>query len=381
MPSKPGAAPLWPRRVFAAGAAMFGALMLTIGLPAAARAQQPPAALPLDRLCADALRPNEEDRLFGMISLTVRTTIKYEGGVFSPDLIDDSMQDGLGAMIEACPKIAAADAPQRLGMAVELIRDATVKRLQDNKAGYGDKQTLKATAADLSQELSAPEIDAWLNALPARDRAVALLLYTSGVTREEMAASVGLSPATLDIGYRSVKGDLLKFFREEWSSAPPPPIPSAPAMEYREAGQPLTGLLEAGPPSPMAVRVTGISRDIYAGWSLLATVTGLPADRSLDLDDPILLTPDQAGRKRMIAVGLAEIGDPHDQPRRFLVKAYAIDADAEGAGLHDAFRLGVGAVDNAEARRTLSNPNLAAIEIARCLWHDYGTAGDPGLCR
>ena len=39
------------------------------------------------------LRPNEEDRLFGLISVTVRATIKYEGGV-SPDLIDDAVQTG-----------------------------------------------------------------------------------------------------------------------------------------------------------------------------------------------------------------------------------------------------------------------------------------------
>lgn len=379
MPSKSGAARSRTRCSVATG--MFYALALTAVLPAMAWAQQPPAAVLLDRLCADALRPNEEDRLFGMISLTVRATIKYQGGVFSPDLIDDSVQDGLGAMIEACPKISATDSPQRLGMAVELIRDATTKRLRDRKTGYSDKETLKATAADLSQELSSPEIDAWLNALPARERALALLLYASGMTREDMAAAVGLSPAALDIGYRSVKSDLLKFFREEWSSAPPPPIPSAPAMEYREAGQPLAGLLKPDLPPAMAARVTGISRDIYAGWSLLATVTGLPADRSLDLDAPILLAPEGAGRKRMIAVGLDEIGDPHDQTRRFLVKAYAIDADAEGAGLHDAFRLGAAGIDSPEVHRTLGNPNLAAIEITRCLWHDYGTAGDPGLCR
>ena len=52
---------------------------------------------------------------------------------------------------------------ERLGMAVELSRDATIRRLEDAKAGYSARQTEKATAADLSQELSAPEIDAWLD--------------------------------------------------------------------------------------------------------------------------------------------------------------------------------------------------------------------------
>jgi hypothetical protein len=83
----------------------------------------------------------------------------------------------------------------------------------------------------------------------------------------------------------------------------------------------------------------------------------------------------------MIVVGLEEISDPHDASRRFLLKAFAIDADKDGAGLRDGFHLGSATVDNAEARQTLRNPNLAAIETARCLWHDYGTAADPGFCR
>ena len=83
----------------------------------------------------------------------------------------------------------------------------------------------------------------------------------------------------------------------------------------------------------------------------------------------------------MIIVAHDEISDPHDASRRFLLKAYAIDADKEGAGLHDGFHLGAATLDNPEARLTLRNPNLAAIEIARCLWHDYGTGVDPGFCR
>src|SRR5205823_15126420 len=120
--------------------------------------------------------------------------------------------------------------------------------------------------------------------------------------------------------------------------------------------------------------------DVYAGWSLLATVTRLPPERSLELADPILLEPDKPGRRRMIAIGAEEISDPKDNPRRFLLKAFAIDADKEGASLGDGFHLGA-SLDNAAALETLRNPSLAAIEIARCLWHDYGTGPDPGLCR
>ena len=140
------------------------------------------------------MRPNEEDRLYGLISLTARTTIKYQGGVFSPDLIDDAAQDGLGAMIDACPQIAKMPDAERLGMVVALIRDATLRRMQDANTGYGEAQTAKATAADLSEELSAPEIDAWLDALPARQRALALSLYASDATHDEITDAVGLPP-------------------------------------------------------------------------------------------------------------------------------------------------------------------------------------------
>ena len=114
---------------------------------------------------------------------------------------------------------------------------------------------------------------------------------------------------------------------------------------------------------------------------MLATIRGLPADRNLELGEPILVEPDRPGHRRMIVVGLEEISDPHEASRRFLLKAFAIDADKEGAGLRDGFHLGAATVDNPEAHQTLRNPNLAAIEIARCLWHDYGTAADPGFCR
>ncbi len=386
MPSKPGAvrpsAPSAARRFAAAGAPLLCALALAGGLLTAAQAdERPPAAILLDRLCADTLRPNEEDRLFGLISITVRATIKYEGGVFSPDLIDDSVQDALLDMIEACPEFAATEDAYRLGRAVDLIHDATTKRLQDAKAGYSDKQTEKATAADLSEELSAHEIDAWLDALPARQRALALLLYASGLTHQQMADAVGLPPSALAAAFGGVKDDLLKFFREESVGPPPPPIPPAPAIEYREAGQSLAGLLKPDPAGSATVRITGISRHVYAGWSLFATVTGLPPDRSLDVDQPILIVPDAPGKRRMIVVARDEIGDPHDDTRRFLLKAFAIDADKEGAGLHDGFHLGAAAIDNPQALLTLRNTNLAAIETARCLWYDYGNAGNPGQCR
>lgn len=378
MPSKPPA-----RRLAAYGmgllcTAILAGLWLTT---AHAQEQGHAAAAVLDRLCADTLRPNEEDRLFGMISITVRATIKYEGGVFSPDLIDDAIQDALAAMLEACPQLAAASAAGRLGRAVELARDATIDRLRDANSGYSGKQTEKASAADLSEELSAQEIDAWLDALPARQRALALLLYAPELTDNEMADAVGLPPPALAVALRGVKASLLKFFRAESNNAPPPAIPPRPAAETPEAGWALAALLQPVAALPAAARITGISRDVYAGWSLFATVTGLSPDRPLDLGEPILLEPDGPGRRRMIVVALDEISDPRDLPRRFLLKAFAIDADKEGAGLHDGFRLGSASLDNTQARRTLGNPNLAAIETARCLWHDYGTAGDPGLCR
>ena len=395
MPSKPGAAPSRARGC-AAGAVRLccAAAALIAGLSTAAPAAEPPAAMLLDRLCADTLRPNEDERLFGLISTTVRATIKYQGGVFSPDLIDDAVQEALGALIDGCPKFAAAPGPQRLGMAVELIADATIQRLHDakahskahSKAHYSNRQTEKATAADLSEELSSREIDTWLDALPARERTLALFLYASDLSRQQVAAATGLPPRAVADGFGKAKSDLLKYYREAWDVAPPPPIPAGPAMEYREAGLPLAELLKSDQAksdqaAPARAHVTGISSDIYAGWSLLGEIVGLPPGRRVELDAPILLVPDAPGHKRMIAVALDEIGDPHDTPRRFLIKAYAIDADGEGAGLHDSFHLGATTIDNAKALATLHNRSLTSIEIARCLWYDYGTAGDPGLCR
>ena len=342
----------------------------------------------LDRLCQKSLRPNEEDRLFGLISLAVRSTIKYDGGVFDPDLIDDAMQDALAAITAACPDLAKTDDPHRLGKAVDLTRDATLKRMHDRESAYDGKQIEKATAADLSEELSAQEIDAWLDELPAKRRALALLLYATPVGNQRMADAVGIPAPSLAAGFHTVKTDLLKFFRAESDgvqvNASKPAQPS-PALEFRLAGAPLAALLRPDPqkptPAPVSLRITGISSDLYAGWSLLATVDGLPADQGLDLPEPILLEPDRPGHRRMIAVAADEVSDPHDTPRRFLLKAFAIDADKEGAALGDGFHLAAPAIDNPQALLTLRNRSLAAIETARCLWHDYGTADDPGLCR
>jgi hypothetical protein len=392
MASKPGAARCATRRFFAYArllsclAALPGALLG--GWLGAAQAQElrPTAAVLIDRLCAERLRPNEEDRLFGLISLAVRTTIKYQDGVFDPDLIDDSMQDALAAITEACPQIAVMGDAYRLGRAVDLARDATINRMQDGKAKYSDRQMEKATAADLSEELSAQEIDAWLDALPARRRALALLLYASGPSQRAMAEAVGMQPDGLATGFRGAKTDLLRFFRADSDGTPAPPPSPGPAMQYRVGGTALAGLLkpEAAPPDaePAArVRITGISRDVYAGWSLLATASGLPPEQSLDIGAPALLEPDAPGHRRMIVVAADEITDPHDAPRRFLLRAFAIDADKEGSGLGDSFHLAAAAIDNPQAQQTLHNPNLAAIEVARCLWHDYATGPDPGLCR
>lgn len=380
MPSRPGAAASPRSRFSGAGKRLLWGLAIAAALlPTAHAAERPAAAVLLDRMCAQKMRANEEDRLYGLISLTVRTTIKYEGGVFSPDLIDDAVQDALGAMLDACPQIAKTKDAERLGTVIELIRDATISRLQDEDAGYSDKQTEKATAADLSEELSAPEIDSWLDALTARQRALALFLYASEPTQDEIADAIGLPPDAVAAASRGVKDDLLKFFRADWTAAPP--APRDRAIQHDAAGQDLAALLVPNSTVAASARVTGISRDIYAGWSLLATVTGLPGDRNLELGAPILLAPDEPGHRRMIAVAVDEISDPHDKIRRFLVKAFAIDGDREGAGLRDSFHLAAVRIDNAAAQQTLRNRSLACIETARCLWHDYGTADDPGLCR
>lgn len=372
---------------------MWAAAIAGVSLGAAqAQPARPVAALLLDRLCAHTMRPNEEDRLFGLISLTVRATLKYEGSVFDPDLIDNSMQDALAAITASCSQLAATGDAYRLGRAVDLTRDATLQRLQNPEAGYSDRNVEKATAADLSEELSAYEIDAWLDGLPPRQRAVALLLYASHLSDQQMADAVGLAPAALDEGFHDAKTGLLKFFRAEPNALPAaskPPDPSGRAMAYSIAGESLAALLKPDPKAPApqpglaaaTVRITGISSEFYAGWSLLATVTGLPPEQSLDLPEPILIAPDQPEHRRMIVVAADEISDPHDNPRRFLLKAFAIDAAKDGASLADTFHLAATTIDNPQALLTLHNRRLAAIEVARCLWHDYGTAGDPGMCR
>ena len=70
----------------------------------------------------------------------------------------------------------------------------------------------------------------------------------------------------------------------------------------------------------------------YRGFAI---VTKVPPDRSVEISEPFLLEPDAPERRRMIVTAVDEISDPHDAPRRFLIKAYAIDADKEGAGLRD----------------------------------------------
>jgi DNA-directed RNA polymerase specialized sigma24 family protein len=418
----------------ACSSTLLWALVVSGTMAGAALGQErPTSAVLLDRLCDHTLRPNEEDRLMGTISLTVRATIKYQEGVFSPDLIDDAVQGSSLALAEACPKIIATDDPHRLGMVIDIARDTTLKLLGDNKRKYSPKQLDKATAADLSEELSTHEIDAWLAGLPPRQRALALFLYASDVTPKEVAARVGMPPEAMAKAVGATKQDLLRFFRAEPVAAAATANADAagPAMAFSEAGQPVAGLLpkeaappakdvpaamtetapakptarrekdgarranqaaapakgtaptsepSLGPPGWPSMRITGISGDVYAGWSLLATVTGLPPDQTLGVEQPILLEPDASGRKRMIVTGAAEISNPGDKPRRFLLKAYGIDADNEGAGLRDGFHLGAAAIANAEALRTLRNGKLSSIETARCLWHDYGGA-DPGLCR
>jgi hypothetical protein len=83
----------------------------------------------------------------------------------------------------------------------------------------------------------------------------------------------------------------------------------------------------------------------------------------------------------MIVVGVAEITASELPVRRFLLKAYAIDGDSGGVGFSDTLHISAEHVDNQQALLTLHNPELSNIEIARCLWHDYGAMPDPGLCR
>jgi DNA-directed RNA polymerase specialized sigma24 family protein len=377
----------------------------------------------IEKLCANRLLPNEEDRLMGTISLMVRSTIKYQGGVFSPDLIDDAVQEASAAIQAACPNILATDDPHRLGLVIDIARETTTRLLGDKSRGYSPQQLEKATAADLSEELSTPEIDAWLDGLPPQQRAVALFLYASDVRQADVAAAVGLPASSVSRAIDTTKVNLLQFFRDDAGSAMPTATgsgsgkSSSAAMEITASqgfapastpsmslstgadsapggprpapGQiptvpganvaPMAPNLIAGAPAAQ-LRVTGISSDFYAGWSLLATATGLPPEQTLEIREPFLLEPDMPRQKRMIVTKAAEISDPGDNPRRFLLRAFAIDAEREGAGLRNGFHLGAARIDNVAARATLRNGSLSSIEMARCLWHDYG-APDPGLCR
>lgn len=408
----------------AAAVGLAAAALVAVLAPAPARAQdRDQAVLLLDRLCAQTLRTNEEDRLFGVISTAVRSTIRYRQGEFAPRLIDDAIQDSLGTLMGACPQLTAAEPGKRLNLAIDMVGETTTKLLHSGRPAEGrrpgrkeiGKDTGKTTAADLSQQLSSQEIDAWLSSLPPRQRAAALFLYASDVTPNEVAAAIGESPGAIARQSAGGKADLMSVFRVERAEASAA-APSGPALQYREAGQSLAALMQppttapaAAPPAadvpdkaaPAAeasrpeaasprgslaalassMRVTGISSDLYSGWSLIATIAHLPRGQRIGVAEPFLLQPDAAKNKRMIVVDVAEIGNPEAEPRRFLLKAYAIDADKDGAGWRDGFHLGAAAVDNAEAKKTLANASLSSIEVARCLWHDYGTGPDPGLCR
>jgi DNA-directed RNA polymerase specialized sigma24 family protein len=432
------ACPLVRWRLMAA--ALLGAAVLAgLGPDKAAAQIGPQTVALLDRLCAQNLRTNEEDRLYGMISLAVRATIRYRGGEFRPDIIDDAVQDALDGMIEDCPELTEADESKRLTMAIEMISDATSKILEDVKQAQksGDKDNPyarrpeeKVTAADLSQELSSHEIDQWLDSLPPRQRALSLFLYASDVTPQEIAAAVGEPPGALTRQFSASKTDLMRIFREDWQEPVAAPR-GGPAMAYREAGPGFAALMKTneapaavaapgaaspasdgpaaaadpaasagdGDPPPdrdgrplrtkarppaesllPSLRVTGISDDLYAGWSLLATGRNLPRGQHVAIAEPVVLEPDNPAGKRMLVVDIAETGDPNAAVRHFLLKAYALDAEKEAAGLHDSFHVGA-ALANEEAKKTLANSDLSSIEVARCLWKDFATAPDPGLCR
>jgi len=104
-------------------------------------------------------------------------------------------------------------------MVIEIARDITSKLLRDTSRDYSPQQLEKATAADLSQELSTPEIDAWLDGLPPRQRAVALFLYASDVQPSEVAAATGLPPDSVGRAVDTTKINLLQFFRDDADSA------------------------------------------------------------------------------------------------------------------------------------------------------------------
>jgi hypothetical protein len=404
-------------------AAVFCGALAIVASSGGAKAQIGPKSVDLiDRLCAQTLRTNEEDRLYGVISLSVRATISYRGGEFQRNVIDDAVQNSLDALLGACPKLTAADPAKRVDMAVNVISDTTTKLLSnataarktgDKNSPYLKKPAGKNTAADLSEELSSQEIDQWLNSMPSRERALSLFLYASNVTPKDIAEAVGEKPGAIVQQLGASKTDLLHIFDENWEE--PLSGPNAePAMKYTESGDGLQAAMAytetqasppaagsppadatAGatdpPPAPASARgasgnglsslkVTGISEMIYSGWSLLATAQGLPRGQRITVIQPFMLEPDSASVKRMVVTDIAEIGNPDAETRRFLLKAYAIDADKDGAGLRESFHMGK-TLDNPEAQKTLANPQLTSIEVTRCLWHDFGTAPDPGLCR
>lgn len=365
------------------------------------------AAVLLGRLCADSLRHNEEDRLYGLISFTVRATLSYDKRKFTASEIDDTVQDGLDTLLRDCPRIEATDRAHRLGLVIDTIQALALRRIEDRgrSAGRADRdgpplsreerrlargaqKPLGApNAADLSQELTSAEIDAWLDGLPPMQRALALFQYASDVTPPEEEAALGIMPTVLRKDSTAAKTNLMTFFHEDEDAAPNA-APSQP-MQYRVAGTPVARLLEvnapgAGPPAPAgaALRITGISADLLAGWSLLAIATGLPPDKGLDITAPVMLAVGEGDKQRRVLVVAAdEITRPDAPVRRYLLKGYAIDGEGEGVGYHDVLHLVPGGLNNVEAEKTLHVAGLAQIEIARCLWHDYGTGPDPGLCR
>jgi DNA-directed RNA polymerase specialized sigma24 family protein len=377
------------------------------------------AAVLLARLCDNTLRHNEEDRLYGLISFTVRATLSYDRHKFTASDIDDTVQDGLDALLKDCPRIEATDRAHRLGLVIDAIQTLAVQRIEARKhppsradrlaAGEGppltpedrrlarraQKPLAAPNAADLSQELTSAEIDAWLDGLPPMQRALALFQYASDVTPQDEAAALGIAPAALRKDATAAKNNLMSFFHEDEDSAPN--AAPSPPIQYREAGTTVAKLLEVnatavGPPNPgspypnsppgPALRITGISADLLAGWSLLATTTGLPPDKGLDIVGPIMLAAGEGDKQRRVLVVAAdEITRPDAPVRRYLLKAYAIEGDGQGVGFHDVLHLVPGGINNAKAEKTLHAPGLANIEIARCLWHDYGTGPDPGLCR
>ncbi len=286
----------------------------------------------------------EDSALYGLISLTSSALppLASDAAKFRADQLDDYVQDALDKVSKDCPRIVTLNPARRLsGAVIADIRNAALRRLEESKhpvqsaaaspldrieaAELKEERKLqrrasgplgKATAADLSQELTSWEIDAWLDGLPPLQRTMALFEYASDVTPKDVAEALGVTEPTLKRDALGARARLLSYIHEDDDNALAPS--SRKPMEYRIAGMPIGGLMQPlpapGVPRP-SLRITGISTDLYAGWSLLATVVGLPSDKGLDLAGPMMVATDGTGERRMIVTAVASSKSPNPTTR------------------------------------------------------------------